>query len=101
MRRRVVIFSGENSMNLKLLAAAALLACASLAAETFSESDLETARELRAAALAGDGGVEIVADLATLIGPRIAGSDGEKRARGKAQKTLREPGTDPDWTETA
>jgi len=88
-------------MNLKLLAAAALLACAPLAAETFSESDLETARELRAAALAGDGGFEIVADLTTLIGPRMAGSDGEKRAVEWAQKMLRDQGFDRVWTEPA
>src|SRR5690625_1048631 len=88
-------------MNLKRLAAAALLACASLAAETISESDMETARELKTTALSGDGGFECVADLQMSVRPRMAGNDGEKRDVKWAQKMLRDQGFDRVWTEPA
>lgn len=81
--------------------AAGLLLAGPLAAETFSNEDLVVARELREAALAGDGGYEIVADLTTRIGPRLAGSEADARAVEWAVKMFEELGFDRVWTEPA
>ncbi|WP_376694982.1 M20/M25/M40 family metallo-hydrolase [Wenzhouxiangella sp. EGI_FJ10305] len=72
-----------------------------LAAETFSDEDLAVARELREAALGGDGGYEIVADLTTRIGPRLAGSEADAKAVEWAVKMFEEMGFDRVWTEPA
>jgi Zn-dependent M28 family amino/carboxypeptidase len=81
--------------------AAGLLVAGPLAAEPFSEDDLAVARELREAALAGDGGYEIVADLTTNIGPRLAGSEADARAVAWAVEMFEAMGFDRVWTEPA
>jgi hypothetical protein len=70
-------------------------------AEIFSTDDLVTARELRERALAGDGGFEIVADLTTRIGPRLAGSEADARAVAWAERLLTQIGFDRVWLEPA
>ncbi|MDZ7791790.1 MAG: M28 family peptidase [Xanthomonadales bacterium] len=84
-----------------LCLAAGLLLAGPLAAETFSDEDLAVARELREAALAGDGGYEIVADLTTDIGARLAGSEADAKAVEWAVKMFEGMGFDRVWTEPA
>ncbi len=69
------------------------------AAEWFTEADLDTARELREAALQRDGGFEIVADLTTRIGPRMAGTEADAKAVAWAVETLTDIGFDRVWKE--
>lgn len=88
-------------MKSKLLLALGLLACGPLLAADFADRDLETAAQLREAALGGDGGYAIVADLTTRVGPRLAGSDGDARAVEWAVAKLEELGFDRVWTEPA
>jgi len=80
---------------------AALLLTAPLGAEIFSDSDLAIARELRESTLAGSGGFEIVEDLTTRIGPRLAGSEADPRAVEWAVAMLTELGFDRVWREPA
>ncbi len=68
-------------------------------AEIFTEQDLTTARELRERALERDGGFEIVADLTTRIGPRMAGTEADARAVEWAVELLEEIGFDRVWLE--
>lgn len=70
-----------------------------LAAEPFSERDLETARDLRDRAIEGDGGFGIVADLTTRIGPRMPGSEADARAVAWAEELLNDIGFDRVWLE--
>ncbi len=51
-----------------------------------------TARALRAAGLADERGYGLIRSLTTEIGPRLAGSDAEARARAWAVRTMRELG---------
>jgi len=88
-------------MNYTLWLAAGLLLSGPLAAGPFSEEDLAVARELREAALTGDGGYEIVADLTTRIGPRLAGSEVDAKAVEWAVKMFEGIGFDRVWTEPA
>ncbi len=88
-------------MKFRFSLAAGLLLAGPLAAQTFSDEDLAVARELREAALAGDGGYEIVADLTTRIGPRLAGSEADARAVEWAVAMLEDMGFDRVWTEPA
>jgi Zn-dependent M28 family amino/carboxypeptidase len=81
--------------------AAGLLCTSPLAAQTFGEDDLAVARDLRETALAGDGGYEIVADLTTRIGPRLAGSEADARAVEWAVAMFEDMGFDRVWTEPA
>lgn len=83
------------------LAGLAALCCVHAWGGPFDARDLETARELRAAALAGDGGYEIVADLTTRIGPRLAGTGADARAVTWAVERLEAMGFDRVWTEPA
>ena len=69
------------------------------AAELFSEDDLETARELRDRALSRDGGFDVVEDLTTRIGPRLAGSEADARAVAWAESLLTDLGFDRVWLE--
>jgi carboxypeptidase Q len=81
---------------------AALAACcfSPLAAEPlFSDADLEIARELRERALGRDGGFDVVEDLTTRIGPRLAGSEADARAVAWAEELLTETGFDRVWLE--
>jgi Zn-dependent M28 family amino/carboxypeptidase len=84
-----------------LCLAAGLLFAGPLSAETFTDEDIAVARELREAALAGDGGYEVVADLTTNIGPRLAGSEADARAVEWAVAMFEEMGFDRVWTEPA
>ncbi len=68
-------------------------------AEIFNETDLDIARELRESALQLDGGFEIVADLTTRIGPRLAGTEDDARAVAWAVETLEDIGFDRVWKE--
>ena len=68
-------------------------------AEIFSEGDLEIARELRETALQRDGGFDVVEDLTTRIGPRMAGTEADARAVDWAVKTLTDIGFDRVWKE--
>jgi len=88
-------------MRFPLLGALGLLLAGPLAAGPFSEQDLTTARDLRATALAGDGGYEIVAELTTKIGPRLAGSEADARAVEWAVKLFEDLEFDRVWTEPA
>lgn len=81
-----------------------LVACAN--ANSLSDEDLQTARELRDAAMQGTGAFEIVEDLTTRVGPRMPGSDGDARGVAWAQEKLEgmgfdevrlEPVTFPTW----
>ncbi len=79
------------------------LICACLAvpaeAELFSDEDLTIARELRERALGRDGGFDVVEDLTTRIGPRLAGSEADARAVAWAEQLLNETGFDRVWLE--
>lgn len=81
-----------------------LLSCVmlgSVSAQEFDPADLETARELRASALAGNGGFDVVEDLTTRVGPRLAGSPADARAVAWAEAMLLEAGFDRVWLEPA
>ena len=64
------------------------------------ETPDEIATALAQKALTNSGAVEIVRDLTTAIGPRLAGSDAEKRAAAWAQKRFEQLGFDRVWIET-
>ncbi|MFP4208892.1 MAG: M20/M25/M40 family metallo-hydrolase [Wenzhouxiangella sp.] len=77
------------------------LMAGSATADVFTAEDLRIAGELREQTLAGDGGFEIVADLTTRIGPRLAGSEADARAVAWAERLLNEIGFDRVWLEPA
>ncbi len=79
----------------------ALLLALPAVAEYFSDQDLGTARELRERALQRDGGFEIVKDLTTRIGPRLAGTEADARAVAWAEELLNDLGFDRVWLEAA
>jgi len=81
------------------LVALGMLSVDSLQAEVLTAPDLEIARELREQTRAGDGGYEIVADLTTRIGPRLAGSEADARAVEWAVGLFERIGFDRVWTE--
>lgn len=76
-----------------------LLLSSQAQAELFSAEDLGIARELRERALAGNGGFDVVEDLTTRIGPRMAGTEADARAVAWAQAMLEEAGFDRVWLE--
>ena len=84
-----------------MLATLAVLLFSPAQAEIFSESDLDTARQLRERALSRDGGFDVVEDLTTRIGPRLAGTEADARAVAWAEKLLTEAGFDRVWLEPA
>lgn len=86
-------------MRFLIALAVGLLAAQPAIAELFSEADLTTARELRERAMERDGGFEIVADLTTRIGPRMAGTEADARAVEWAVELLEEIGFDRVWLE--
>jgi Zn-dependent M28 family amino/carboxypeptidase len=86
---------------MKSILFAAALAVTPLAADVFDDADLSIARELRETALAGTGGFEIVEDLTTRIGPRLAGSEADARAVDWAVDLLEGLGLDRVWREPA
>jgi len=79
----------------------ALLLAMPAVAEYFSDQDLGNARELRERGLQGDGGFEIVKDLTTRIGPRLAGTEADARAVAWAEELLNDIGFDRVWLEPA
>ena len=86
-------------MKLLTTLALSLLLTAPASAEIFSDEDLTIARELKQRALARDGGFEIVADLTTRIGPRMAGTEADARAVEWAEALLNDTGFDRVWLE--
>ena len=62
------------------------------AAQPVSRESLAHAEMLRAQAMAGSNAMAIVTSLTTEVGPRLAGSQAEARARVWAIKTLTEKG---------
>ncbi len=80
-----------------LMFALAALLLNPAAAEPFSEEDLGIARDLRERALSRDGGFDVVADLTTRIGPRMAGTEADARAVAWAESLLTESGFDRVW----
>lgn len=81
--------------------AAGLAAATAVAAQTFSDAELETARELRALGLDNELGYAITAELTTRIGNRLAGSPNDARAVEWAIEMLESQGFDRVWTEPA
>ena len=82
-------------------------AAPALAVASISPATQATVDRLRAAARAGDGAFEIAESLTTEIGPRLAGSDAEARARAWAVEKMKrlgfqnvhvEPFTIPYWS---
>ena len=81
--------------------AAGLAASTAVAAQTFTDAELETARELRELGLGSELGYEITAELTTRIGNRLAGSPNDARAVQWAIDMLESQGFDRVWTEPA
>lgn len=77
------------------------LAVAAEMAPAFTDDDLQIARDLRAAGLAGNGGFDVVEELTTLIGPRLAGSPADAKAVEWAKNYLENAGFDRVWLEPA
>ncbi|MEN1729451.1 MAG: M20/M25/M40 family metallo-hydrolase [Pseudomonadota bacterium] len=86
---------------MRVLLLVGVMLASPLMAQVFDESDLIVARDLREAALAGNGGFDIVEDLTTRVGPRLAGSEGDARAVDWAEAMLTELGFDRVWREPA
>ena len=74
-----------------------LLLASPAGADVFSEDDRAIAGELRERALTRDGGFDVVADLTTRIGPRMAGTEADARAVAWAEELLNETGFDRVW----
>ncbi|MCC5864786.1 MAG: M20/M25/M40 family metallo-hydrolase [Wenzhouxiangella sp.] len=72
---------------------------APLSADYFSDEDLAIARELRERALVRDGGFDVVEDLTTRVGPRLAGTEADARAVAWAVELLNGLGFDRVWKE--
>ena len=70
------------------------------AVPALSQTPEQTAAALAQKALTNSGAVEIVRDLTTEIGPRLAGSAAEKRAAAWAQRQFEQLGFDKVWIET-
>ena len=75
-----------------LPALAVLVGLSHAAAQPVSRESLAHAEMLRAQAMAGSNAMAIVTSLTTEIGPRLAGSEAEARARAWAVDTLAEKG---------
>ncbi len=76
-----------------------IMPLAAVAADVFSEDDLNIARELRQQALSRNGGFDVVEDLTTRIGPRLAGTEADARAVAWAVDLLNDLGFDRVWKE--
>jgi len=72
--------------------AVALMASGAIAQQPVSRESLAHAEMLRARAMAGSNAMAIVTSLTTEVGPRLAGSEAEARARAWAVDTLVEKG---------
>lgn len=82
-----------------LLAAATSALAAGPAATTISDRALATAETLRAQGLKDDLAWSLTEDLTTTVGPRLAGSDNDLKAREWMQARFRALGFDRIWTE--
>lgn len=82
-----------------LLAAATSALAAGPAATTISDRALATAETLRAQGLKDDLAWSLTEDLTTTVGPRLAGSDNDLKAREWMQARFRALGFDRVWTE--
>jgi hypothetical protein len=88
---------------LTLLAAGLLLAtgiASAASTTTIPAAAVKTAEQLRDQAMHDDTGYRIVESLTTEIGPRMAGSDADQRARGWAIAKFKALGYDKVYTET-
>lgn len=86
----------------RFLAAAATVAalvCPAGASPASTEASLETAARLRDEALAGSGAFDIVRSLSLEVGPRLAGSAGDRAAVAWAHETLESLGFDRVWSQ--
>ncbi|MEO7068627.1 MAG: M20/M25/M40 family metallo-hydrolase [Rhodanobacter sp.] len=75
------------------------IVCASTTATHIPDTAVKTAIQLRDKALHDDTGYRIVSSLTTEVGPRMAGSDADQRARDWAKAKFRELGYDKVYTE--
>ena len=82
----------RNVYRLVAHALALWLTASALAAQPVSRESLAHAEMLRAQAMAGSNAMAIVTSLTTEVGPRLAGSEAEARARAWAVDTLVEKG---------
>jgi carboxypeptidase Q len=82
-----------------VLLLAVSLACATWRA-TAAPTPEQQAAELSKQALADSGALDILTSLTTEIGPRLAGSDAEKRAAAWARQQFERLGFDKAWTES-
>lgn len=92
-------------LSTSLVAAAILATATALPAladghAAFSESEVQTAEQLRDAALEANSAYGILESLTTEVGPRLAGSEGDRRAVAWASAKFQELGFDRVWTET-
>jgi Zn-dependent M28 family amino/carboxypeptidase len=67
------------------------------AAFEFDQDDVRIARELRELGLSRNGGFDVVEDLTTRIGPRMAGTEGDARAVAWGEALLNDLGFDRVW----
>jgi len=90
-------------LSLTLLAASLMLATGIVSAAnpttTISAASVKTAEQLRDKAMHDDTGYRIVESLTTEIGPRLAGSDADQRARDWAVAKFKALGYDKVYTE--
>lgn len=85
---------------LAVLAASLLIACSgAAAATTIPAAAVSTAEQLRDRAMHDDTAYRIVSSLTTEVGPRLAGSDGDLRAREWAMAKFKALGFDKVYTE--
>jgi carboxypeptidase Q len=82
----------RNAARTMVIASLLSLTAAAAQAGALTAADLETAAALRDAALAGTQAYDIVASLTTEVGPRQAGTAGDKAAVAWAQRKLAEAG---------
>jgi Zn-dependent M28 family amino/carboxypeptidase len=86
---------------MRTILALLILLSSPLPAEVFDAEDLAIAAQLRETGLAGNGGFDVVEDLTTRVGPRLAGSEADARAVEWAVEMLEGLGFDRVWTEPA
>lgn len=70
-----------------------------MAAGKLDQADIERAAELRDKALKSDLAYDILESLTTEVGPRMAGTEGDKRAVKWAKNKFKQLGFDKVWTE--
>jgi carboxypeptidase Q len=96
--QRAVLLGAGRFLASRVAIALAVLGCARAPAAAENPEQIATA--LAQKALANSGAMTIVRDLTTEIGPRLAGSDAEKRAAAWATQRFQRLGFDKVWIET-